>query len=53
VLDLDYAEDSTAAQMPIRMTGSGGLVELQCTAEGAPSAKPNLPNWLRLARKGT
>ena len=34
VLDLDYAEDSTAeVDMNVVMTGSGGIVELQATAE--------------------
>jgi ribonuclease PH len=37
VLDLDYAEDSTAqTDANFVMTGSGGLVEIQGTAEGAP-----------------
>src|SRR5581483_1278682 len=37
VLDLDYAEDSTAeTDANFVLTGSGGLVEIQGTAEGAP-----------------
>ena len=37
VLDLDYAEDSTAeTDANFVMTGSGGLVEVQGSAEGAP-----------------
>ena len=37
VLDLDYAEDSSAGtDANFVMTGSGGIVEVQGTAEGAP-----------------
>jgi ribonuclease PH len=35
------------------VTGSGGLVELQGTAEGAPFSEAEFAELLRLARKGT
>jgi ribonuclease PH len=53
VLDLDYAEDSTAeTDANFVLTGSGGLVELQGTAEGAPFSDEEFAALLRLARKG-
>jgi ribonuclease PH len=53
VLDLDYAEDSTAeTDANFVLTGSGGLVEIQGTAEGAPFDDAQLGELLRLARKG-
>ena len=53
VLDLDYAEDSTAeTDANFVMTGSGGLVEVQGTAEGAPFTEPQLLSLLALARGG-
>ncbi|HXC57540.1 MAG TPA: ribonuclease PH [Rhizomicrobium sp.] len=53
VLDLDYAEDSTAeTDANFVLTGSGGLVELQGTAEGAPFSDAEFGELLRLARKG-
>jgi ribonuclease PH len=53
VLDLDYAEDSTAeTDANFVLTGSGGLVEIQGTAEGAPFTDEQLAALLRLARKG-
>ena len=40
VLDLDYAEDSACdTDMNVVMTGAGGFVELQGTAEGAPFSR--------------
>src|SRR5450631_2689060 len=43
VVDLDYAEDSTAeTDANFVMTGSGGLVEVQGSAEGAPFSEPEL-----------
>ena len=43
VLDLDYAEDSTCdTDMNVVMTGSGGIVEVQGTAEGAPFSRAEL-----------
>jgi ribonuclease PH len=53
VLDLDYDEDSTAeTDANFVMTGSGGLVEIQGTAEGAPFSDAEFGSLLRLARKG-
>jgi ribonuclease PH len=53
VLDLDYAEDSTAeTDANFVMTGSGGIVEIQGTAEGAPFTDEQFAELLALARKG-
>jgi ribonuclease PH len=53
VLDLDYAEDSTAlTDANFVLTGSGGLVEIQGTAEGAPFSDEEFAKLLSLARKG-
>jgi ribonuclease PH len=53
VLDLDYAEDSTAvADANFVLTGADGLVEVQGTAERAPFSEAQLLDLLRLARKG-
>jgi ribonuclease PH len=53
VLDLDYAEDSACdTDMNVVMTGSGGLVELQGTAEGAPFTRAQLAEMLDLAQAG-
>lgn len=53
VLDLDYAEDSTAeTDANFVLTGTGGLVEIQGTAEGAPFTDEELAALLKLARKG-
>lgn len=53
VLDLDYAEDSTAqTDANFVMTGTGGLVEVQGTAEGKPFQEQDLLNLLQLAKKG-
>jgi ribonuclease PH len=53
VLDLDYAEDSTAGtDANFVMTGSGGIVEIQGTAEGEPFSQESLLELLSLARKG-
>jgi ribonuclease PH len=53
VLDLDYAEDSTAeTDANFVLTGSGGLVEVQGTAEGAPFSEAQLLSLLALARGG-
>ena len=52
-LDLDYSEDSTAqTDMNVVMTGSGGFVEVQGTAEGAPFSDTELQSLLRLAKSG-
>jgi ribonuclease PH len=54
VLDLDYAEDSKAqADANFVLTGAGGLVEVQGTAEGDPFSEAQLLDLLRLARAGT
>ena len=53
VLDLDYAEDSTAdTDMNVVMLASGGFVEIQGTAEKAPFVEAEFLEMLRLARKG-
>jgi ribonuclease PH len=53
VIDLDYAEDSTAAtDANFVMTGSGGLVEVQGSAEGAPFSEADLLRMMALARAG-
>jgi len=53
VLDLDYPEDSACdTDMNVVMTGSGGMVELQGTAEGAPFTRAELDALLVLAEQG-
>ncbi len=53
VLDLDYAEDSQAeTDMNVVMTGSGGFVEVQGTAEGETFSGGDLQAMLDLARAG-
>ncbi len=53
VLDLDYAEDSTAeTDANFVITGSGGIVEIQGTAEGAPFSEEEFSALLKLAQKG-
>jgi ribonuclease PH len=53
VIDLDYLEDSAAhTDGNFVMTGSGGLVEVQATAEGAPFSTDELTKLLGLARDG-
>jgi len=53
VLDLDYAEDSTAdTDMNVVMTGRGGFVELQGTAEGTPFSRAQFDVLLGLAEAG-
>ncbi|MDR6952609.1 ribonuclease PH [Ancylobacter sp. 3268] len=52
-LDLDYAEDSDAGtDCNFVMTGAGGFVELQGTAEKAPFTEEEFNAMLGLARKG-
>ncbi len=54
VLDLDYEEDSTAGtDSNFVITGSGGLVEIQGTAEHAPFSPEEFLKLLALAQKGT
>jgi ribonuclease PH len=53
VLDLDYAEDSRCdTDMNVVMTGSGGLVEVQGTAEGHAFSRVELDAMLDLAERG-
>ena len=53
VLDLDYAEDSEAeTDANFVMTGSGGIVEIQGTAEGKPFSEAELTAMLTLAKGG-
>ena len=53
VLDLDYAEDSEAdTDANFVMTGSGGIVEIQGTAEKEPFSEENFNQLLGLAKKG-
>jgi len=53
VLDLDYAEDSACdTDMNVVMTGSGGFVEVQGTAEGAPFSRQEMDELLILAQGG-
>jgi len=52
-LDLDYPEDSTAeVDMNVVMTGDGGLVEVQATAERTPLSRASLDELLGLAAAG-
>jgi ribonuclease PH len=53
VLDLDYVEDSSAGtDANFVMTGSGGIVEIQGTAEGEPFSEATLHQLLDLAKAG-
>lgn len=53
VLDLDYAEDSEAdADANFVMTGSGGIVEIQGTAEKDPFSEQQYHELMALAKKG-
>jgi ribonuclease PH len=53
VLDLDYAEDSAAeTDANFVMTGKGGIVEIQGTAEGKPFSEEEFLSLMRLARGG-
>jgi ribonuclease PH len=53
VLDLDYAEDSACdTDMNVVMTASGGFVELQGTAEGAPFSAAEMDAMVALADRG-
>jgi ribonuclease PH len=53
VLDLDYAEDSNAeADTNFVMTGSGGIVEVQGTAETVAFSEQNFHDLLGLAKTG-
>jgi ribonuclease PH len=53
LLDLDYKEDSTAeVDANVVMTGEGGLVEVQATAERTPLSRAHLDDLLGLAASG-
>src|SRR5712672_929485 len=53
VLDLDYVEDSGCdTDMNVVMTGSGGFVEIQGTAEGEPFSTAQMDALLALAKRG-
>jgi ribonuclease PH len=53
LLDLDYSEDSTAeVDANVVMTGDGGLVEVQATAERTPLSRAHLDDLLALAGHG-
>ena len=53
LLDLDYSEDSVAeVDANVVMTGDGGLVEVQATAERTPLSRAHLDQLLGLAATG-
>jgi len=53
LLDLDYAEDSACdTDMNVVMTGTGGFVEVQGTAEGAPFERAQMDALVALAGRG-
>ena len=53
VLDLDYPEDSDCdTDMNVVMTGAGGMVEVQGTAEGEPFSRDEMTRLLDLADQG-
>jgi ribonuclease PH len=53
VLDLDYPEDYACdTDMNVVMTGNGGIIEVQGTAEGAPFSRVEMNALLDLAQKG-
>ena len=53
VLDLDYPEDSSCdTDMNVVMTGAGGFVEVQGTAEGAPFSRAEMDQLMALASSG-
>jgi ribonuclease PH len=53
VLDLDYPEDSACdTDMNVVMTGAGGFVEVQGTAEGTPFTRAEMDALLGLADQG-
>jgi ribonuclease PH len=53
LLDLDYKEDSSAeVDANVVMTGDGGLIEVQATAERTPLSRANLDALLALAGQG-
>jgi ribonuclease PH len=53
LLDLEYTEDSACdTDMNVVMTGAGGFVEVQGTAEGAAFSREEMNRLLALAEKG-
>jgi ribonuclease PH len=53
LLDLEYVEDAACdTDMNVVMTGQGGFVEVQGTAEGAPFSRAEMDALLALAGKG-
>ncbi len=53
VIDLDYLEDSAAqTDANFVMTGKGGIVEIQGTAEGAPFSEEEFSTLMGLAKTG-
>ncbi|OJU01107.1 MAG: ribonuclease PH [Rhizobium sp. 63-7] len=53
VIDLDYLEDSAAeTDANFVMTGTGGIVEIQGTAEGKPFTEEEFSTLMQLARNG-
>jgi ribonuclease PH len=53
LLDLDYIEDSSAeVDANVVMTGTGGLIEVQATAERTPLSRAHLDDLLALAAQG-
>jgi ribonuclease PH len=53
VIDLDYLEDSSAeTDANFVMTGAGGIVEIQGTAEGTPFSEEEFTSLLQLAKAG-
>jgi len=53
LLDLDYVEDSTCdTDMNVVMTSSGGMIEIQGTAEGAPFSRAEMDTLIELAQSG-
>jgi ribonuclease PH len=53
MLDLDYPEDSSAeVDANVVMSGDGGLVEIQATAERTPLSRAHLDDLLALAKSG-
>jgi ribonuclease PH len=53
LLDLDYTEDSTCdTDMNVVMTASGGLIEIQGTAEGVPFTRAQMDAMVELAQNG-
>ena len=53
MIDLCYEEDSSAeVDMNVVMTGSGGFVEIQGTAEGKPFSRAEMDRLLQISKRG-